>query len=83
MPQLERSASISQTSTNAKYQSFGYYNPGADIAQPPPSYYSNDTSSTKSLSTGTHQHSSYYLYGSDYFTYRKDKYDNVSHRNSM
>jgi len=46
MPQLERFASASQTSTSIEYQSFGYYHPNTDIAQPPSPYYSDDTSST-------------------------------------
>jgi len=65
---------------------FGYYHPGADIAQPSPPYYSDDTSSAQSfLPTGAQQHSSYYPYGSDFFTYRRDDYDDdfVSHRNLM
>jgi len=45
MLQLERSVSTSQTFTNIGYRGFGYYHPGADITQPP-SYYSDDTSST-------------------------------------
>ena len=32
MPQLERSASTSQTSTSTEYRCFGYYHPDADIA---------------------------------------------------
>jgi len=46
MPQLEKSASTSQTSTSIEYRSFGYYHPGANSAQPSSSYYSDDTSST-------------------------------------
>ena len=86
MPQLERSASTSQISISAEYQDFGYYHPGADIVQPPLKYYSDDTSSTQSsLPTGPQQHSSYYPYGFDLYTYRRDDYDDdfVSHRNSM
>ena len=48
MPQLEKSASTSQTSTSAEYQDFGYYHPSADIAQPPPPYYYDNTSYTQS-----------------------------------
>jgi len=80
MPQLERPANTSQTSTSVEY----YYH-GADIAQLPLPYYSGDTSSTQSLPTGAQQHSSYYPYGSDFFTYCKDDYEDdfVAHRNSM
>ena len=44
MPQLERSASTSQTSTSAEYRGFEYCHPDADIVQPPLPYYSDDTS---------------------------------------
>ena len=86
MSQLERSASTSQTFTIAEHRGFGYYHPSVDIAQPPPLYYSDNTSSAQlSLPTRVQQHSSYYSYGSDFFTYRRDDYndDFVSHRNSM
>ena len=86
MPQPERSASTSQTSASAQYRSFGYYHPGADIAQPPPPYYSDDISSTQSsLPIGAQQHSSYYPYRFNFFIYRRNDYDDdfLSHRNSM
>ena len=38
----ERFACTSQSSTSAEYRTFGYYHPGADIAQPPSPYYSDD-----------------------------------------
>ena len=83
MPQVERPASTSQTSTSTEYQDFGYYHPGAHIAQPPPPHYSDDTSSTQSsLSIGAQQHSSYYPYGSDFLLIADDD-DFGPHRNSI
>ena len=77
MPQLETSASTSQSSNSAEYQDFEYYHPGAN-------YYSDDTSSTQSSQpTGAQQYSSYYPYGPNFFTYRRDDYDDdfMPHRN--
>ena len=57
MSQLEKSASTSQISTSAEYRGFGYYYHGADIAQPPPPYYSDNTSYIQSfLPTRAQQH---------------------------
>ena len=71
---------------STEYRDFGYYHHGADIAQHPPSYYSNiGSSSQSSQPTGSHTQAYYYPYGNytpDYYTYCRDC-DNefVPHRN--
>ena len=72
------------------YRGFGYYHHIVDIAQPPPSYYSNAGSSNQSSQpSGLNQQIYYYPYGNyipSFYTYHRDddNDDFVSHRrNSM
>ena len=74
---------------NAEYRGFVYYDHGADIAQPPSPYYSDDGSSSQSSQrTGSHPQTYYYPYENytlGFYTYHGD-YDNddfVHHRNSI
>ena len=73
------------STSSTKYQGFGYYHHGANIAQLLPPYYSDSGSSGQSSQpTGSHPQTYYYPYENympDFYTYREND-DFVPPRNS-